>query len=107
MPIVTSKLPAKLRNLKTRGLNCPCCRDTGSYMFGFERKDCERCDYADINNDILKRLPSTLNKLAKEMDWWLKDTLAEHIATMHDGGRVKFKNNGKDGVLIVRAKENK
>ena len=103
---MTHILPPKLRKVKTTGLNCPCCRDTGSHSFGHERKDCERCGYADINNSILDRLPATLTDLDNGQRFGTtKDTLAEHIATMHSSGRVTFKNNNKDGVLIVRVEE--
>ena len=102
---MASKLPPKLRNLALTGYTCPCCMDTGSHMFGYERRDCGYCDYAQINNDILERLPSTFVLLAEELDWWSKDTLSEHIATLLRKKRVTFKNNGKQGVLIVRVGE--
>jgi len=102
---MASKLPPRLRNLKLTGYTCPCCLDTGWHSFGLERRDCPHCDRADLNNAILKRLPSTLKKLAREIDKFSKDTISEHVATMHRKGRVTFKNNGKQGVLIVRVGE--
>ena len=100
-----SKTLAQLRNVKTTGLTCACCRDTGSHMFGTERRDCDRCEYHKVNNDILKQLPATLKDLVGDNQGWYKGTISEHVATMHSGGRVKFKNNGKQGVLIVRVGE--